>query len=478
MIQKKMLINGRWITTEDTIKVSNPATEEVFATVPNAGEAEVEQAVSAAEQAFESWGKTTAFFRGELLRKASERIRENKHEIARLMTMEQGKPIQEAIGEVEKGAEILQYYAEEGERVYGRLIPSSQNGTESMVLYQPLGVVGCISPWNYPIELLAWKVAGAMAAGCTCVLKVPSETPLSPIAFVETMEKAGFPAGVINVITGPGRVVGNMLTSHPAVQKIAFTGSTAVGRTLMANAAQSLKRLSLELGGSLPMIVCQDCDLELAVQGAVRRSFRNMGQICIAINRIYVQRSIYQEFVEKFANEAKKLTIGNGAEGDFDLGPLCTANGLKTVQKHLQDGLKKGAKLVCGGKPPATIEGEKGYFFEPTILVDVNHSMLVMSEETFGPLVGVMPFDTLEEAITQANDSPYGLAAIGYTKNLSTATKLIQELQAGNVAINHVDAGVINAPYGGWKDSGYGHEHGPEGLFQYLHTKHARVRYE
>lgn len=479
IMKKQMLINGVFVDSQSgqTLDVISPATNEICGRVPSAVPAEIDQAVEAADAAFPAWSETTAFYRGELLRAASTHVRDQADEIARIMTMEQGKPFLEAKGEVLKGADILRYYAEEGERVYGRIIPNADgNDIVSQVIYQPIGVAACISPWNYPIELLAWKLAAAMAAGCTCVIKVPSETPLSPITFVETVLKASFPKGVINIVTGPGKQIGDLLTMHPKVNKVAFTGSTAVGKHIAKNCAETLKHVSLELGGSEPMIVCVDADLDAAAKGACRRSFRNMGQICIAINRIYADASIYDVFLEKFAKEVQALTIGNGLEEPCDLGPMCTVGGVMTAKRHVADALEKGAVLVCGGKAPKGHEFTRGNYFEPTILKDVTHDMIVMKEETFGPVVGVMPFHNLEEAINLANDTPYGLAAIVYTQSLSTASQLTRRIQAGNVAVNNVDAGVINAPYGGWKESGYGHEHGPEGLYHYLHTKHIRIR--
>lgn len=479
MLHEKMLIDGQWVNGSDgqLLKVVNPATEEIFATVPKASADDVGLAVRAANEAFPAWSTLTPFKRGEYLRKASTLIADSAAEIARLMVQEQGKPFKEAEGEVLKGAEILRYYAEEGERINGRIIANADKNTESRVIYQPMGVAVAISPWNYPIELLAWKLGGALASGCTVVCKLPSETPLSPLAFLHKFLEAGIPDGVVNALTGSGSVIGPILLKNPLVKKVAFTGSTAVGKDVLSVCAQTLKKVSLELGGSLPMIVCQDCDLDAAVAGATRRSFRNMGQICIAVNRIYVDRAIYDTFLEKFVAATERLTIGNGLKGNVDLGPMCTKNGLATVRRHIEDGVGKGARLLCGGKRPEGLEGEKGYFFAPTILADVSHDMLVMQEETFGPLVGVMPFDSIEDAIRLANDTIYGLAAIVYTNSLSLANRLSIAINAGNVAINNPDAGVINAPYGGWKDSGFGHEHGPEGLYEYLYTKHVRVRY-
>ena len=437
----------------------------------------MQKAIRAAEAAFAGWAALTPFARGEYLRKASTLAMQRVDAIARLMTREQGKPLKEAAGEVEKGAKILRYYAEEGERIYGRIITNEEPGFESRVIYQPVGVAAAISPWNYPIELLAWKMGGALASGCTVIAKLPSETPLSPLAFIECLCDAGVPAGVVNAVTGPGSRIGPVLFKSPVVKKVAFTGSTATGRQVLAGCVDTLKKVSLELGGSLPMVVCADCNLDAAVAGAVRRSFRNMGQICIAINRIYVDATIYEEFMRRFVVETKKLSIGDGLAKSCDLGPMCTPGGVETAKRHIADAVSKGAKLAAGGKKPEGAEFARGNFFEPTILRDVNHGMAVMSEETFGPVVGVMPFSTIDEAVALANDSPYGLAAIVYTESLNLANRLAARINAGNVAINNVNAGVINAPYGGWKDSGFGHEHGPEGLYEYLLIKHVRIRY-
>jgi succinate-semialdehyde dehydrogenase/glutarate-semialdehyde dehydrogenase len=478
MIHEKLLIDGQWVdaASGEIIKIQNPATGEIIATVPAAGEAEADSAVAAADRAFTQWSGLTPFQRGAYLRKAAGIVMQRAADIARLMTMEQGKPLAEAVGEVKKGAQILTYYAEEGERIHGKIIPNAEPDMESRVIYQPIGVAAAISPWNYPIELLAWKLGGALAAGCTIVCKLPSETPLSPIAFVKCLLDAGIPDGVVNALTGRGSHIGPPLLKNPLVKKVAFTGSTAVGKQIMAECAPTLKRVSLELGGSLPMVVCKDCDMEAAVAGAVRRSFRNMGQICIAVNRIYVDTAIYVQFTDMFAEAARKLTMGNGLDVDCDLGPMCTKAGIETVQKHIRDGLEKGGRLLCGGKKPEGSEFQRGHFFEPSILADADHSMLVMREETFGPLVGVMPFDCIDRAIALANDTPYGLAAIVYTNSLQTAERLSREINAGNIAINNPDAGAINAPYGGWKDSGFGHEHGAEGLYEYLNIKHIRVK--
>ena len=473
MIRDRMHINGEWADASDgsTIAVKNPADNRPFAEVPRACREDVDRAVDAAYEAFPAWASFSAVQRGRYLREASSAVRESSREIAEIMSREQGKPVKEAEGEVIKGADILRYYAEEGERVYGRIIENADPAVESHVIYQPMGVAAAISPWNYPIELLAWKAAGALAAGCTVVAKLPSETPLSPTLFLRKIVETGIPAGVVNSLTGPGNVLGSCLLQNPKVKKVAFTGSTAVGREVLRGTVDTIKKVSLELGGSLPMVIMADCDLEAAVSGAVRRSFRNMGQICIAVNRIYVEQEIYESFLSLFREKTEALRIG------ADLGPMATAGGIAVTEDHITDALGKGASLVTGGNPPEGAEFTEGNYYLPSILRDVNHGMKVMREETFGPLVGVMPFGSLEEAVELANDTVYGLAAIIYTKNLDTCYHLSRAVEAGNVAVNNVDAGVINAPYGGWKDSGFGCEHGPEGLYEYLRIKHIRTRY-
>lgn len=475
----KMLINGEWVDSKTgrSIEVKNPANGETIATVPAAEKEDIEAAVLSAHNAFASWSNETHFSRGNLLRKAANLVLERSKEIAKIMTQEQGKTLKESQQEVEKGAAILRFYAEEGERIYGRLVPNEEKDTESIVVYEPIGVAAAITPWNYPIELLAWKVGGALASGCTLVAKLPTETPLSPMKFIECIVDAGLPAGVINALTGYGREIGPHLVSHPLVKRVAFTGSTETGKEIIKMCSNDIRKITLELGGSLPMIVHNDADLDAAVKGAVRRSFRNAGQICIAINRIYVHQDIYEAFIEKFAENTKKLKIGDPLLEDCDMGPMCTKRGLEKVDRHVKDAVSKGAMVVCGGRRPEGKKFEKGNFYEPTIVRDVNHEMLIMREETFGPAVGVMPYKDIDEAIKLANDTNYGLAAIVYTRSMSIARKVAREVKAGNIAINNVDAGVINAPYGGWKDSGLGVEHGREGMFEYLRPKHIRVRY-
>lgn len=476
----KMLIDGQWVDGEtgEAFEVINPATGEAFATVPLATKDQVEQALQAADQAFSSWSALSPEQRSVFLWKASHILASRKEAIGRLMTQEQGKPVKESVGEIEKAVEMLQYFAEEGKRAYGTIIANADPMDQSLVIKQPIGVVAALSAWNYPVELTGWKAAASLAAGCTIVAKPPTLTPLSPLEFWRCLFDAGIPKGVINAVTGSGEAVGRELVANPIAKKVAFTGSLEVGLKIQEQCKDTIKKISLELGGQCPLIISKTCDLDKAVQGAVRRSFRNMGQICIAINRIYVHQEIHDRFIEAFRDETRKLTMGNGLEDPAcDLGPMASRDGLEKSMRHTQDAVAKGATLMTGGQKPQGSAYEKGYFFEPTILSGCNHDMLVMTEETFGPVVGVMPFQTLGEAIQLANDTPYGLAAYGFTDDLHEMGRLSRELEAGSVAINNVDAGIMNAPYGGWKQSGVGYEHGHEGLEEYLNLKHVRIRY-
>ena len=480
MMTNKMLIDGELKESSEgkTIKVENPATGDFFESVPAASRQDIEQAVESADNAFPDWARTAPEKRGSFLIRASELVMDRQEEIARAMTMEQGKPLNEAKGEVKKGAEILRYYAEEGKRVYGRIVPGIDPTTTSYVQYEPVGVSAAVSPWNYPVELVAWKVAGALAAGCTLVVKPPSETPLSPLNFIKCVVDAGVPKGVVNVVFGRGSFAGPILMEHPKVKKVAFTGSTEVGREVAALCGKHMKKVSLELGGHCPLIISKNCNLEEAVKGAARRTFRNMGQICIAVNRIYVNGAIHDEFMKKFEAAVSKLTIANGIEKPgADLGPMANKEGIEKTEKHLKDAIEKGGILITGGKKPPGKEFEKGYFYKPTIIDNATPDMLVMSEESFGPIVGVASFSNISEVIELANSVNYGLATYVYTDDLHEMDEFAANLESGNVAFNNPDAGVINAPYGGFKESGMGYEHGPEGLREYLKAKHIRTRY-
>ena len=477
-MKTEMLIDNKWIGIDkhrSSIKLINPASEEVFACVPEAKSEDIIQAIQASHEAFPKWSGLSPANRGDILRKASEIVIQRSEELGELITMEMGKPVEEAKGEVLKAGTALRYYAEEGERVFGRIIRNENADFESYVYYEPLGVVAAITPWNYPIELLCWKLAGALAAGCTMVAKPASITPLSSVNFLKCLVDAGLPKGVINMVFGRGDAIGKEMIRNPLIKKVAFTGSTEVGRKIVSLCQANMTKYSVELGGQCPAIVCRSADIDRAVADTVRRSFRNMGQICIAINRIYIHEEIYNDFQQKFREETKKLILGDSLDNpNVHLGPMSSRQGIIKILDHIDDAMQKGAKIIYGGKSPKGME--KGFFFQPTIIADTNHNMKVMREESFGPLVGLMPFRTREEACHLANDTEYGLASYVFTKDLNEADVSTRNLGSGHVAINNPDAGVMNAPYGGWKNSGDGYEHGPEGMMSYFRIKHVRKR--
>jgi len=459
------------------LPVENPATGEVLGHIAAATPQEINETVVAARRAFLLWSRELPKTRASALHRLGDLIAADAQTLAQVMTAEQGKPVNEARGEVLKLAEACHFYAEEATRVHGEIVPNDQPGFQSLVVREPIGVVAAITPWNYPAELVGWKLCASLAAGCTIVIKPAELTPFTALAIAQKCIDAGIPAGVVNVLTGKGSVVGQALVEHPDVSKVAFTGSSAVGLHIQRSCPQ-VKRLSLELGGNCPMVVTASADVAAAVKGATRRSFRNCGQICIAINRIYVHRSIYEEFVTQLGAAAEALTVRNGLENPgADLGAMASAEPLNKTRAHLEDALAKGARLVAGGKAPEGEEFAHGYFFRPTVVADCTHEMLVMTEETFGPLVGVAPFDDLAEAVQLANDTLYGLASYVYARDLVDIHTLSAQLDYGNVAINNVDAGIMNAPYGGRKQSGVGYEHGREGLLEYFNFKHVRLHH-
>ena len=470
------LIDGVWTSdgAEGSFTVSNPASEEPLAHVAIASAATVDRAVAAARRAFPAWRDAGPHKRAARLRALAAVVDERRDTIARTLTAEQGKPLDEARGEVSKVARTFEFYAGEAVRILGQTIPNEEAGFLSLVEKEPLGVAAAIAPWNYPVELIGWKLGAALAAGCTLVVKPSEYTPLSAIALLECVGAAGFPPGVVNLVQGAG-AVGAALVSHPDVDKIAFTGSGTVGEGIFRTMG-GIKSVSLELGGNCPMVVSESADLEAAVAGALRRGFRNMGQICIAVNRIYVHRSLYERFVAGVTEGARRLTMADGlARPDADLGPMTNADGVRKVERHVADAREKGARLQCGGIRPEQFP--KGHYYTPTVLSDCTPEMLVMSEETFGPVLGVAAFDTLGEAVALANAGPYGLAAYVYARDVGEIFTLVRALCFGSVAVNNVDAGIMNAPYGGRKRSGIGYEHGREGMEGYLAIKHVRLRH-
>lgn len=475
----EMYIDGRF-THDDVVQwidVVNPATGRVVARAPDAGQAAVDAAVDAASRAFRQWRRVNPFERSRLLHAIADCIAEDEHEIALAITTEMGKPLAEAQGEARKLARAFHYYAEEAVRIFGETIPNEEDGFASIVEKEPVGVVGAIAPWNYPVELIGWKLAASLAAGCTIVVKPSEYTPSSAQAVFACIHRAGVPAGVANLVMG-ARDTGRLLVGHPAIDKVAFTGSGAAGEDIYRT-VRGITGLSLELGGSCPLIVTAQADLELAVAGTLRRAFRNAGQICISINRAYVEDRVYRDFVARLTEGAKRLVVADGIDNEqADVGPMATPAGLDKVRRHVDDAQKRGARILCGGaRPDAMATTDVGLFYAPTVIADCTPDMLVMHEETFGPVIGVSPYRTLDEAIGAANGTPAGLAAYAYTENLRETFALSRELDFGNVAINHVDAGIMNAPYGGRKQSGTGYEHGREGMEGYLHLKHVRVRH-
>ena len=473
-----MLIDGKWVgsSSDETALIRNPANGEPVAQIPVGTREDARKALEASHRAFPHWCRLPAKSRAEILHEAGERVRAQVAGIARLLTLEQGKPLKDAEKEILFASEVLDYYAEEGKRIFGEWIPTISPSVRSYVIKQPVGPVAVITPWNFPVDLLAWKVAPALAAGCTVVAKPASGAPLAASDFIRCIADAPIPAGVLNLVLGKGHEVGEELVENPLSRKIAFTGETATGKVIMEKAAKYVKRISLELGGQCPFIVCHDASLDQAAVAAVRRAFSNMGQICISVNRIYVAERIADPFIEKFLARTKELRIGNGLDPDVDLGPMFNEEGRQKTKEHIADALARGAKLLCGGREPEGQEYKNGFFFLPTVLVDVDHSMKVMREETFGPVAPIMRVKSLDEALELANDTRYGLAAYIFTNDLSRALYAAEKLEAGGVGININDVSELMAPFGGWKESGLGRELSHYGLEEYLEIKHVRLQ--
>lgn len=477
MFTSKMLIDSRSVDSCSG-KVSviyNPANQEPVAEVSIGTRIDARLALEAAGKAFPEWSGTQNHLRGDMIHRGAGLVRRNVDEIARLLTLEQGKPLKDAKREVMAAADILDYYAEEGKRISGEWLPSTSKGVRSLVIKQPIGVAALITPWNFPVDLLSWKVGAALAAGCTFVAKPPSLAPLAATAFLRAINDAGFPPGAINAIHGPGEEVGAELVENPISKKIAFTGETSTGRWIMKKASALIKRVSLELGGQSPFLVCEDADLEKAAAAASQRAFSNMGQICISVNRIYAAKAIAEDFTDKLVSRAEKLRVGDGMSPEVDLGPMFSQAQREKTEVHVVDALEKGADLLCGGKSPQGEEFSKGYFYLPTVLSKVNHSMRITREETFGPVAPIIRFRSLDQALDMANDSEYGLAAYVFTSSLSTALTVAEKLEAGGVGVNLNNVVEMQAPFGGWKQSGLGRELGHYGLEGYLEVKHIRL---
>ncbi|WP_243647090.1 NAD-dependent succinate-semialdehyde dehydrogenase [Scopulibacillus darangshiensis] len=454
--------------------VINPANHEKIASVPKGGTAEAEHAADAAYEAFQTWSKKTAGERSELLLNWHRLIDENKEAIGKIMTLEQGKPLKEAIGEVNYANGFNLWYAEEGKRIYGETIPASHPNKRILVQKQPVGVVAAITPWNFPAAMITRKVAPALAAGCTVVVKPAGQTPLTALKLAELAEEAGFPKGVINVVTGRSKEIGEAWLKDDRVRKLTFTGSTEVGKQLMQGAARTMKKVSLELGGHAPFIVMDDADVDKAIEGLIGSKFRNAGQTCICTNRVYVQESIASGFTVKLAEAVAKLKIGDGLDGATDIGPLIDQGAVEKVEQHVQDAIDKGARIEAGGKKA---DADAGFYFEPTVLSGVTEEMMCMTEETFGPLAPIAAFQTEEEAIARANDTPYGLAAYVFTENIGRAIRISEQLEYGIVGLNDGLPSVPQAPFGGFKESGLGREGGHHGIEEFLEIKYISLAF-
>ncbi|HLR52899.1 MAG TPA: NAD-dependent succinate-semialdehyde dehydrogenase [Candidatus Avamphibacillus sp.] len=468
-----MYINGEWIGEKFAkATVINPANEEEVGTVPVGGKKETTEAIDAAHKAFQTWSKTTAYERADYLHKFYQLMLDNKEDLAQTMTVEMGKPINESRGEVEYAASFIKWFAEEGKRVYGETIPAHVDGKRLQVWKKPVGVVAAITPWNFPAAMLTRKMGPALAAGCTVVVKPSSDSPITAVKLMELCEKAGFPKGVVNLVTGPSSEVGEVMMESKKVRKVTFTGSTEVGKKLIEQSASTVKNLSLELGGHAPLIVLDDADVDVAVEGVMASKFRNAGQTCICANRVYVQSGIYDEFVEKFSSAVTKLNVGNGLKEDVDIGPLINDQGLQKVKEHVEDAVKKGANVVVGGK---TLEKDGGVYYEPTVLKDVNTSMVMMKEETFGPVAPVQKVESAEEAAMLANDTEYGLAAYVFTENVARGMELIEQLDYGIVGWNDGAPSAAQVPFGGFKESGIGREGGHEGIEAFVESQYVSI---
>jgi len=470
LFKQQVFIDGQWLEAEQnkSFAVINPATGETIAHVPSVSEQQVVKAVEAADQALQSWKQTTAKERSILLKKWYQLMIEHQEDLAIILSTEQGKPITESRGEILYGASFIEWFAEEAKRTYGDVIPHDKQGRRLLVIRQPVGVVAAITPWNFPNAMITRKVGPALAAGCTVVIKPASETPLSALALVALAEEAGIPKGVINVVTGSAREIGGILTQHPLVRKISFTGSTAIGKLLMQQCSSTMKKISMELGGNAPFIVFEDADLDKAVEGAIASKFRNSGQTCVCTNRILVQNSIYDTFVEKLAAAVAKLKVAPAFEPGAEQGPLINEKAVEKVQQHIDDATSKGAKVIYGGQRHQL--GQT--FFEPTVLTDVTPDMQVAQDETFGPLAPVFRFTEEAEAIRMANDTEFGLASYIYTQNLSRAWRVSEALEYGMVGINEGLISTEVAPFGGIKESGCGREGSKYGIEDYQELKY------
>lgn len=465
----ELFIDGKWgaASSGKTLEVRNPATDEIIGSVAVAGTADLDRALAAAERGFKVWRKVSAFERGKVIREAARLMRERAGRIAALLSLEQGKPLSEATIEVLASADILDWFAEEGRRTYGRIVPARASNVHQLVVREPVGPVAAFTPWNFPVSQAIRKIGAALATGCSIIVKPPEETPASPACLAEAFKDAGLPDGVLNLVYGNPPEISNYLIPHPVIRKVSFTGSVPVGKHLAALAGQHMKRATMELGGHAPAIVFDDADLDNAASLLATAKFRNGGQVCVSPTRFLIQEASYPQFVDKLVGHARAIKVGDGLAEGTRMGPLVNERRLQAVEAMISEAVAVGAKLEAGGKRI----GNKGAFFEPTVLSDLRPDMRIMNEEPFGPVALVMPFGTFEEAVTEANRLPYGLAAYAFTRSLKTATELGAEIETGMLTTNHLGLALPEVPFGGVKDSGYGSEGGSEALEAYLVTK-------
>lgn len=469
----QFFINGAWTPSQSTqrIAVTDPATGEWIDDVPAGNAADAACAIQAAQDAFALWRKTPMTRRVKLQHAAADALRARADEFALLLTRELGRPLAGSKTEIERSADLLDYYAEEGLRLRGEMPLLNEPDERVLVVQEPVGVVIAIAPFNYPITLLTFKLGAALITGCTVVAKPAEDTPLTTLKLAELFFQVGYPAGVFNVVTGYGNEIGHALVTHPTPRKIAFTGSTNAGKHIAALAAQTNKRVTLEMGGQSPAIVCADADLDTAIPAIVKHAYSNTGQFCYRVNRIYVHDSVYENFVARFCDAASKFQVGSGMNPSCQLGPLVNEKIFRNSVNQVKDALEKGARLLCGGARLSGDEFARGYFFPPTVLADTNHTMQIMTQETFGPVVGIMPFTSLQDALALANDSEYGLAAYVFSRDVGTAWRAAEQLEAGSVWVNNIHRSYNLVPFGGYKQSGLGREKSRHALDEYMEFK-------
>jgi len=473
LFREACYINGKWVGADSnqTIDVTNPATGDVLGTVPKMGADETRAAIEAANEAYPAWRAKTAKERASILRKWFDLMMENQEDLARMMTAEQGKPLKESMGEIVYAASFIEWFAEEGKRIYGDTIPQHAPGKRIVVTKEPIGVCAAITPWNFPAAMITRKCGPALAAGCTMVVKPATATPYSALALAELAERAGVPAGVFSVVTGSSGAIGDEMTSNPIVRKLTFTGSTEIGKLLMEQCAGTVKKTSMELGGNAPFIVFNDADLDEAVEGAMASKFRNTGQTCVCANRLLVQDGVYDEFSEKLAAAVEKMRVGDGLKGETEQGPMIDMAAVEKVEEHIQDAVAKGAKVISGGSR----HDLGGTFFQPTVLAEVNTDMKVTKEETFGPVAPLYRFETEEQALAMANDTEFGLAAYFYSRDIGRIWRVMEGLEYGIVGVNEGIISTEVAPFGGMKESGTGREGSKYGIEDYLEIKYGLI---